>query len=219
MAFELVITEEECAGCGNCIVACPVNSFNSVEVSCGKGSDTVLITSGGGSAHMHDASLCNGCGTCAAACPYGAIKIVGTAQEITELEVTSQDPRIMGEKKDAFEIIKEKAPLTVADLAREMEVDVKDALDLIYALKSDNKILEYGKKKGEYLYSTEKPEPPADEGDKKSARPKVDPEKVRLLREKLDKAIPTINKTVIRSFIERDQLEKAKDKLRQALED
>jgi hypothetical protein len=126
---------------------------------------------------------------------------------------------MMGKKKDAFETIKEKAPLKVADLAREMEVDVKDALDIIFALKADNKVLEYGKDEGEYLYSTEKPAPAVDAGSKKSAMPKVDPEKVRMLREKLEKAIPTINKTVIRSFIERDQLDKAKDKLRQALED
>jgi ferredoxin len=217
MAFELIVEEEKCAGCGNCVVVCPVNSFHSMEISSGKGDDSVLIKLGGGSAYMHDPDLCNGCGSCITACPYGAIEIRVQAQREKQETVKSSAPRMTGDKLAVFEKIKEMAPVTVPELSDALGMDVRETLQQVYALKGEGKILEYGKRDGEFLYSTEKPEPEGGEV-RKEITIKVDPEKAAQLRAKLEAAIPTINKVVIRSFIERDQLEKAEEKLRKEIE-
>ncbi|NOZ76938.1 MAG: ferredoxin family protein [Euryarchaeota archaeon] len=216
MAFELQVEDEKCAGCGNCVVVCPVNSFNSVEISSGKGGDSVLIKCGGGSAYLHDPDLCNGCGSCIVACPYGAIEITVQAPKEKQERVSSSSPRLLGDKLAVLEKVREMAPVTIPELARALDMEVRPVLQQLYALKGEGKVLEYGERDGEILYSTEKPET-KDEGPKETATLKVDPEKAAELRRRLEVAIPAINKVVIRSFIERDKLEKAQEKLRKEI--
>ena len=53
------INEEECTGCGTCVVLCPFNAIEKDE------NEKAKVT----------AVLCKGCGTCAASCPEKAASV------------------------------------------------------------------------------------------------------------------------------------------------
>lgn len=73
LKFELQVKEELCTGCGNCMIACPINALKFVEISGGKG--------GGAELGIEDGIVhlileeCNGCGTCIRACAQKAIEV------------------------------------------------------------------------------------------------------------------------------------------------
>jgi NAD-dependent dihydropyrimidine dehydrogenase PreA subunit len=55
----IIINQEKCDGCGNCIEVCP---FNVLEIKNGK-------------VKVKSSKKCKGCEACACACPNNAIKI------------------------------------------------------------------------------------------------------------------------------------------------
>lgn len=79
----MVIYEELCNGCGNCVIVCPSNALRSTEASGGKGSmeGMLVMDISDGNALEFNINLCervtkpNGepCKLCYAACPLDAI--------------------------------------------------------------------------------------------------------------------------------------------------
>ncbi|MFH1773370.1 MAG: 4Fe-4S dicluster domain-containing protein [Methanobacteriota archaeon] len=69
--FKLEVKEDICTGCGNCVVACPINALKAAEVSGGKGGGKELKIEDGISHVISDA--CNGCGVCIKSCAQKAI--------------------------------------------------------------------------------------------------------------------------------------------------
>jgi len=78
MTIGLVVYPELCHGCGNCVIACPVNSLNSIEVAGGKGPtdevDIIMIVEDG-EIQLKNEEMCGKCGTCVESCPVEAIKL------------------------------------------------------------------------------------------------------------------------------------------------
>ncbi|MGC9517610.1 MAG: 4Fe-4S binding protein [Methanomicrobiales archaeon] len=78
MTIGLVVYPELCHGCGNCVIACPVNSLNSPEVAGGKGPtdevDIIMIVEDG-EIQLKQDELCGKCGTCVESCPVEAIRL------------------------------------------------------------------------------------------------------------------------------------------------
>jgi 4Fe-4S ferredoxin len=66
-----------CHGCGNCVVACPVNAYYNLGVKEGRGpnGDKVTIKLENGAPQFINPDLCNGCGVCIEACPFNALSI------------------------------------------------------------------------------------------------------------------------------------------------
>jgi heterodisulfide reductase subunit A2 len=58
------VDERKCAGCGQCVSACP---YNAIELSSQKSGGEVASVNG---------YLCKGCGTCAGACPNKAMSLI-----------------------------------------------------------------------------------------------------------------------------------------------
>ena len=78
MAYKLVVNRELCHGCGNCVIACPVNASKSTEIAGGKGpSEDVnpVIIVEDGAVKINQLTECKDCATCLKACPVGAIKL------------------------------------------------------------------------------------------------------------------------------------------------
>jgi Pyruvate/2-oxoacid:ferredoxin oxidoreductase delta subunit len=74
--FLIDVNEDACKGCGNCIVACPVNSLKSLDIRGGKGGDPAILTCENGNSKMVSAEFCNGCGICEDVCSSKAIKVI-----------------------------------------------------------------------------------------------------------------------------------------------
>lgn len=70
MNFYLLVTEELCLGCGNCVAVCPVNSLHFYD---GK---IKTLQCHDGAAVTTDLSSCNGCGLCLRVCPSRALSMV-----------------------------------------------------------------------------------------------------------------------------------------------
>ena len=78
MSIGLVVYPELCHGCGNCVVSCPVNALNNVEVAGGKGPTTVdgmVMVVENGEIALKNTDLCGKCGTCVDSCPVFAIEL------------------------------------------------------------------------------------------------------------------------------------------------
>jgi 4Fe-4S ferredoxin len=84
---KLVVHEELCNGCGNCIVACPPNVSVSLDVSGGKGPETeeVIMKIRGGKLEVVNLRMCRRfeedvdtrpCSVCIDSCPTKAIEFV-----------------------------------------------------------------------------------------------------------------------------------------------
>jgi 4Fe-4S ferredoxin len=73
--MELKVNQDNCLGCGVCVVACPVNASISPEVSGGHGSlteDTIMMVENGFVKLLNN-DKCEKCGTCQMFCPVDAI--------------------------------------------------------------------------------------------------------------------------------------------------
>ncbi|MBI5680391.1 MAG: 4Fe-4S binding protein [Methanobacterium sp.] len=78
MAIKLVAHRELCHGCGNCVVACPVNASKSTEIAGGKGTSgdvEPVILVDDGAIKINRSKECKECATCVKACPVGAIAL------------------------------------------------------------------------------------------------------------------------------------------------
>jgi len=76
--YKLEVYPEKCHGCGNCVVACPVNARDP-NVYGGKGpenEDLIVMRVENGVITIVNGDLCGGCGACVEACPVDAIKLV-----------------------------------------------------------------------------------------------------------------------------------------------
>ena len=73
--MELKVNQDNCLGCGVCVVACPVNASISPEVSGGHGSKTtdVIMMVENGVIKLFSEERCQKCGTCQVFCPTDAI--------------------------------------------------------------------------------------------------------------------------------------------------
>jgi len=77
MAFAMHINMERCAGCNNCVVACPVNALELNTVDPASTDKIYLVQNGRAISLDINHELCAGCGVCVEACPYEVIKLVG----------------------------------------------------------------------------------------------------------------------------------------------
>ncbi len=73
--MELKVNQDNCLGCGVCVVACPVNVSISPEVEGGHGSKTeeVIMMVENGVIKLFSPEKCNKCGTCQVLFPTDAI--------------------------------------------------------------------------------------------------------------------------------------------------
>ena len=76
MKFKIIIDAKFCNGCGNCLVACPVNAFSEAPVT---------MECEEGACHSPDSSQCNGCGVCLRVCPTRAMRIISHKLEVFQV--------------------------------------------------------------------------------------------------------------------------------------
>ena len=81
MAFSVHVNMERCTGCGNCVIACPVDALELHTVD-PVTKDKIYAVRNGKSIHLDVKSeLCAGCGVCINACPYDVIRLSGRGAE------------------------------------------------------------------------------------------------------------------------------------------
>jgi len=79
MAFATHVNIERCTGCGNCVVACPVDALELYTID-PVSRDKIYVVQDGLSVNIDiNSELCAGCGVCVEACPYDVITLVGPA--------------------------------------------------------------------------------------------------------------------------------------------
>ncbi len=92
MAFSVHINMEQCTGCGNCVIACPVDALELYTVDPATKEKIYAVKNGksvhyavrnGKSVHLDvKAELCAGCGVCVKACPYDVIRLSGKGEMV-----------------------------------------------------------------------------------------------------------------------------------------
>ena len=106
MTFDLVVEEEICTGCGNCVVACPINALKVDEAYGGKGGGVELKIENGITCVITDA--CNGCGVCVVACSQRALSLKAltpqqAARELRISEMGAVEGEADGEAVEEYE--------------------------------------------------------------------------------------------------------------------
>ncbi len=82
MAFSVHVNMERCTGCGNCVIACPVDALELYTVDPAT-KEKIYAVKNGKSIHLDVKSeLCAGCGVCVNACPYDVIRLSGKGARI-----------------------------------------------------------------------------------------------------------------------------------------
>jgi len=77
MAFAVHVNMNNCTGCNNCVVACPVDALELSTVD-PVSTDKIYKVIGGKAIVLDaDNELCAGCGICIEACPYDVITLKG----------------------------------------------------------------------------------------------------------------------------------------------
>ena len=73
--MELKVNQDNCLGCGICVIACPVNAAISPENAGGNGAKTeeVIMMVENGFIKLFSPEKCELCGTCQMFCPVNAI--------------------------------------------------------------------------------------------------------------------------------------------------
>lgn len=79
MAFATHVNTERCTGCGNCVVACPVDALELYTLDPVTNEKIYVVTDGISVNIDINSALCAGCGVCVEACPYDVITLVGSA--------------------------------------------------------------------------------------------------------------------------------------------
>lgn len=77
MAFSVHVNPERCTGCGNCVVACPVDALELYTLD-PVTKEKIYEVRDGCSVNIDiQHELCAGCGVCVEACPYDVISLSG----------------------------------------------------------------------------------------------------------------------------------------------
>jgi 4Fe-4S ferredoxin len=72
----LVTDREDCLGCGNCVIMCPVNANSDKQIAAGHLNEVdvkPLLEVENGAINVVDQLVCGSCGACAMICPTSAI--------------------------------------------------------------------------------------------------------------------------------------------------
>jgi 4Fe-4S ferredoxin len=83
MAFATHVNLERCTGCGNCVVACPVDALELYTLDPVTKEKIYQVQDGVSVVLDFKAELCAGCGVCVEACPYDVITLRGGVSEQT----------------------------------------------------------------------------------------------------------------------------------------
>jgi formate hydrogenlyase subunit 6/NADH:ubiquinone oxidoreductase subunit I len=197
--FRLKVDDDACTGCGNCIVVCPVNAVDPEDVM---GVDK-------GAVSVYDKEFCTGCGNCMEACAYNAIEVQAPIPVEIEKFQKVKD-HLYGKNSEIYELIKEKGPLTITQIADDLGISVKDVSGHVFMLKTSDKVYEFDKICGKYTYSTEKAKKETAAA-REEFRSKTSPEVAKEMKERFDAAIESFNKLEVRwRLVEPDIPEKFK---------
>ncbi|MCX6690411.1 MAG: 4Fe-4S binding protein [Methanoregula sp.] len=80
MAFSVHVNMERCTGCGNCVVACPVNALELYTLDPVTTEKIYTVIDGRSISLDVKSELCAGCGVCVEACPYRVIRLSGKGE-------------------------------------------------------------------------------------------------------------------------------------------
>jgi ferredoxin len=200
--FALKVDDDACTGCGNCIVVCPVNAVDPEDV----------MGVNKGAVNVYDKEFCTGCGNCMEACAYNAIEVQAPIPVEIEKFQKVKD-HLYGKNNEIYELIKEKGPLTIVQIAQEMDISARDASGHVFMLKSSDKVYEYEKTGGRYKYSTEKAKKEAAGAKEEGFKSSTPPEVAKKMKERLDSTMEAFNTLKVRLLVETDKLDKAKAEL------
>jgi len=212
MGFEFIIDDKLCTGCGNCVVTCPVDALNSLDIYGGKGANLAELTRmvSGGRAVLVDSALCNGCGTCIMSCPTNALILENEAPEELTKIIEADETDLVGVKADILNILKETEGMTLRQISQSLEVGNREIFIHLMALKKEDRVFEGGKVGGRFIYTTIRPKPVVVE-EKAEEVLEIDHEKAEKIRNKLEEAIGSFTKTKVRLMIETNKLDRALD--------
>jgi 4Fe-4S ferredoxin len=77
MAFAVHINMENCTGCNNCVVACPVDALELYTAGPVTTDKIYNVRDGKSVVLDFKGELCAGCGVCVQACPHDIIRLTG----------------------------------------------------------------------------------------------------------------------------------------------
>jgi 4Fe-4S ferredoxin len=80
MAFSVHVNMNRCTGCGNCVVACPVNALELYTLDPVTKEKIYAVVDGKSISMDVKMELCAGCGVCVGACPYRVITLSGKGE-------------------------------------------------------------------------------------------------------------------------------------------
>jgi 4Fe-4S ferredoxin len=80
MAFSVHVNMARCTGCGNCVVACPVNALEIYTIDPVTSEKIYTVRDGKSISLDLKTELCAGCGVCIEACPYRVISLSGRGE-------------------------------------------------------------------------------------------------------------------------------------------
>jgi 4Fe-4S ferredoxin len=80
MAFAVHVNLNRCTGCGNCVVACPVNAIELYTLDPVTKEKIYAVRDGKSISLDVKMELCAGCGVCVGACPYKVITLSGRGE-------------------------------------------------------------------------------------------------------------------------------------------
>ncbi|MFQ5975831.1 MAG: 4Fe-4S binding protein [Candidatus Hydrothermarchaeales archaeon] len=218
MNFKMKVEDDKCSGCGNCVIVCPVNALNSVDIQGGKGGieSEFILDIGKGIAYIFDPELCNGCGACISACAHDAVLIESIVQDLTARMKKSEELEILGERGQVYELIKKSSPITIAQVAEALEIPPRSVLRYVTSLKIDSKVWDVGRKDGGFLYSAKRPAK-EEAGEEMLEKIKVDMKKYKKFKKKIDAAMESLGTLKVRLFTETGKVDKAKTAVKEKI--